>query len=378
VLLSPFGDSISPLNHYSQLVVGTVESFYTEAQSWMRLKLYLTQDRKFFDWVFLNGDDPDQTQYWYWIDSLPSGTINNVYGPFDTTLHVPKPAFFSEKGALWGNTYPLMSTGPSHPGIDCNHWVVPTRGAPDHGSWYALRRDTGTLFRIFMMDSTNPLMIPILGSYYIANLPTFTANVVSDQSRALIQRIQTGAVAARAGYWNPLVTQEDIHRAMAFPLSTATCTIQEIQTVLPGFTPVPSGVQLPSWNHKTYIEAWTLGQDLLPYFTRVCYLWTGDANSKQQTVFIGLGADTGQGSYLKRTDTCLNTVHTDQPYYEWQGGSNTWAFNRCLGPNPPVGLPYPDWVERDHGVVMGQIIGNPNFGLGSGEALNLIAAELPR
>jgi hypothetical protein len=137
-------------------------------------------------------------------------------------------------------------------------------------------------------------------------------------------------------------------------------------------------VQLPSWNHKTYIEAWTLGQDLLPYFTRVCYLWTGDANSKQQTVFIGLGADTGQGSYLKRTDTCLNTVHTDQPYYEWQGGSNTWAFNRCLGPNPPVGLPYPDWVERDHGVVMGQIIGNPNFGLGSGEALNLIAAELPR
>ena len=45
VMLSPFGDSVSPLRNYSQLVVGTVESSFTPAESWMRVRLFLTQDQ---------------------------------------------------------------------------------------------------------------------------------------------------------------------------------------------------------------------------------------------------------------------------------------------------------------------------------------------
>jgi hypothetical protein len=134
-------------------------------------------------------------------------------------------------------------------------------------------------------------------------------------------------------------------------------------------------VPMPGPN-MTYIEGWTIGTDFIPYYTRVFYLWTGDAYSKQQTVFIGLGVNAGQGSYLQRTDSCLNTRETDQPYYAWS--SNQWLLNQCLPKIPGVGLPYPNWVSRDGGVVMGMITGNPAFGLTPEQSLNLIAAQLPR
>jgi hypothetical protein len=67
-----------------------------------------------------------------------------------------------------------------------------------------------------------------------------------------------------------------------------------------------------------------------------------------------------------------------RPYFEWDRSGSNWVFKDCLQPNPPVGLPYPDWIERDDGVVKAQILGNPNFGLTSDETLNLIAAQLPR
>src|SRR5215471_2310862 len=162
VLLSPFGDSISPLPNFSQITIGTIEYTHTADVAAMRVRLYNTQDLVYFDFFFVNSAD---SAAWYWLDSTPNGPVRKIYGPFKTTLQVPAPDFFS--AAQWGNAYPLMK-------IDCNHFVVPTPGTTDHGSWYAFRRDTGNLFRVFMMDSDNPLMLPILGSYYIANLPTFT------------------------------------------------------------------------------------------------------------------------------------------------------------------------------------------------------------
>ena len=371
-LLSPFGDLISPLRNYSQLVVGTIEYSFTEQFSYMRVCLYNSQDLTYFDFLFVHNAESQESakDAWYWLDSTPHGTVTNIYGPFESTLQVPGPALLSENHAQWGNTYPLMS-------IDSDHWVLPTPGAPDHGSWYTFRRDTGNLFRIFMMDSTNPLMVPILGSYYITNIPTFTPNSVSVETTAIVNRIRSRELTAQsAAYWNPLVTQEDIQRAMSSPLASARCTLEDIQAVIPGFTPLPAGVTPPSWNYRTYIEGWTLGTDFIPYWTRVCYLWTGDVNSKQQTVFAGLGLISGQGTYLERSDTCLDTVGTTQPYYVFTNGA--WNCQQCQQPLPGIGLPHPNWVADDNGVAMGQIAGNPNFGLAQGQILNLFAASLPR
>src|SRR5688572_31834367 len=68
VLLSPFGDSIAPLKNYSQLVVGTIEASSTPDGSWLRARLYLTQDETYFDFVFTTErcDGIDKYQ-WYWI-----------------------------------------------------------------------------------------------------------------------------------------------------------------------------------------------------------------------------------------------------------------------------------------------------------------------
>jgi hypothetical protein len=367
LLLSPFGDSISPLRNSSQIAIGTIEYSYTDDFSGMRVRLYNTQDLVYFDFLFVKSAD---SAAWYWLDSTPNGPVKNIYGPFRTTLQVPAPDFLS--AAQWGNTYPLMNK-------DCDHFVVATPGATDHGNWYAFRRDTGNLFRVFMMDSDNPLMMPILGAYYIANLPTFTPDSISDDTTTVMRQVQSGHAVARADYWNPLVTQEDIHRAMAFPLGSASCTPGDLKAVIPGFTPVPAGVTPPVWSNQTYIEGWTLGTDFIPYWTRVCYLWTSDANSKQQTVFVGLGLNAGQGTYYLRSDRCLNTNGTTQPYYTFPvGGFGDWTWTLCQQPIPGVGLPKPDWLKLDDGRAMAQIVGNSDFGLVQGQALNLFAAPLPR
>jgi hypothetical protein len=377
VLLSPFGDSISPLPNGSQFVVGRIECSSAATENWMRAVLYLTQNQRFCEFVFVTADPDGATEerHWYWIDSSTSGAISNIYGPFPTTLRVPGPSFFAN--ALWGNSYPLMCTDTNKEGIDCNHWLLPLPGPPGHGSWCSFRRNTGQLFRILMVDSTNPLMLPIIGSYFMANLPSF-ANGVSRKAESLMQSIRSKQAEPRRDYWNPMVTQQDVQRAMAFPLASAPCTPHDIEAVISGFSAVQSGVGLPCWSDNTYAEGWSIGADFVPYFTRICYLWTGDAASKQQTLFIGVGARSNENPYSTRSDTCLNTNGTAQPHYEWQSETNDWAFRACIEPAPPVGLPHPDWLARDGAVIMGKIRGNPQFGLEADQTLNLIAAQAPR
>ena len=119
---------------------------------------------------------------------------------------------------------------------------------------------------------------------------------------------------------------------------------------------------------------------MIPYDTRVYYLWTGDSDSKQQTVFIGLGGNETSGStlsiaYLTRTDACLNVKDTTIASYQW--ANDEWVLSPNQQSASP-GVPYPDWVARDGGVIMGQIVGNSNFGLADCETLNLFAAPLDR
>ena len=127
----------------------------------MRVRLYLTQNQTFFDFAFISQDERGGSCQWYWIDSTPQGRVNNIYGPLTTSLRIPSPTFFSDmqlrndQPLMWGNKYPLMCTDTKPKGIDCDHWG-------DGRIWYAFRRDTGNLFRILTMDSSNPERLPIL------------------------------------------------------------------------------------------------------------------------------------------------------------------------------------------------------------------------
>jgi len=374
VLLTPFGDSIAPITNSSQLAVARIEVSSIGAMSWMRVKLYLTQDLLAFDFLFSSVDGPGSSfrSEWFWIDS--SLQPPQIYGPFKTTLRVPGPQFLEDNHAQWGNRYPLMCTDTNPLGIECDHWVIPTPGLFDHGSWYTFRKDTGNLFRIHTMDTCNPMMIPILGSYFIANLPSVQPGISEDTDQ-LVGRLIAGSTIERPGYWNPLITQEEIQHAVASPISVAACTLEEIQGIIPGFSPASPGTPLPEWSHNTYIEGWCLAQDLFPYSVRVFYQWTGDEQSRHQAIFIGEGSVPGSGNYLQRHDTCLSASQTDLPFYNWDRGTNSWQPAPGDPPLPGLGLPKPDWLARSGASIMGQIRGNPNFALQPDEVLNLIAAE---
>ena len=110
VLATPFGDSIAPQN--TQLAVARVESATSGYESWMRVSIYLSHDLRFFDFLFISVDNPQEPfkAEWYWIDSSVDGRVKKIHGPFKTTLRVPTPQFLKENEASWGNRYPLMCT----------------------------------------------------------------------------------------------------------------------------------------------------------------------------------------------------------------------------------------------------------------------------
>jgi hypothetical protein len=376
VLLTPFGDAVAPRRNSSQLAVARIESASSSTHSWMRVKLYLTQELLVFDFLFVCVDGPDQDfeSNWYWIDSFANSGAR-IFGPFRTTLRVPGPKFLLENNVVWGNRYPLMCTDTNRTGIDCNHWLVPTPGPTNHGTWYAFRRDTGNLFRIATFDSNNPMMIPILGAYFLANLESVQAGT-TEASNELVRTVVAGSAVERTEYWNPMVTQQDIARAMAFPIAARECTIEDLEQVLPGFATAPAGAPLPAWSENAYIEGWALGLDLIPYFVRVCYRYTGAQDSREHAVFIGQSEEAHDASYLKRGDACLDTTRTDLPYFEWNDWSDSWQVRRYRPPIIGVGLHFPDWLARSHAAIRAQIRGNPNFGLKPDEILNLIVAEV--
>jgi hypothetical protein len=386
VLATPFGDSIAPRQSVPQLAVAKVESATVGFRSWMRVKLYLTQDLLFFDFLFVSVYDPNAPfsfrSRWYWIDSGVSGQVNNVYGPFETTVRVPHPLFLKENHAIWGNSYPLMCTRKNPKGIPCDHWVIASPGAQaDHGSWYSVLKNTGHVARIFTMDSNNPMMLPFLGAFYMANFASFKAGV-SAETEKLVEMVKQGHAVGREDYWNPMVSQQDVLRAFAFPLAKDACTLADIRKVLPGFSLGPKpGTPLPQWSKKLYIEGWAVALDLIPYRVRVCYDATQLPRRKQQSVFIGFGENPGAASYFKRTDTCLSHLGTDTPFYQWSDGAG-WGDQPkyCLPPPPPpfnVPAPYPDWLARSGAMFKGRIEGNPDFGLARGESLNIVSAENP-
>ena len=359
-LLTPFGDMQPPMAHYDQLVVANVIYNYS-GTPWMRVSLYLIEDLRYFDFVFYDGR-------WYWLISTPGGPITGSYGPFETPLTVPPPNFVETKGGRYGNTWPIM-------GAKCDGWVIPTN--QEYGSWYSFATATGELSRIFTFDTDNPVSIPILGSYYLANVAAFAAQAPSEDLPAYLE--STVATEVSATFSNLMVTQQDVQSALAAPLSSAPCSVQQIQALIPGLVPKPGGT-LPVWSDQTFIRGLTIGTDFIPYYT-VVYYWYSYGH--QRSEFYGLGLEPGKGTYNDMQATCLYSFagepkkdYTDFPQYKFTGG--TWKPLCCDGSIPELGVPRPDWVAAVNGEIAASITGNPAFGCKPGETLNLIRCPFER
>lgn len=120
--------------------------------------------------------------------------------------------------------------------------------------------------------------------------------------------------------------------------------------------------------------------DFIPYWTHVFYWYS---YGRQQSIFVGLGLNPGQGTYNDRQDSCLygdqsdpQDNYADFPQYAWQ--DNRWVPQCCDGKIPGIAPPRPDWVAASNGAIMASITGNSNFGLAPNDTLNLIACPFQR
>ncbi len=362
-VLSPFGDAAPPMNNYDQLVIAETVCYYDPlVGSFLSVGLYLLEDLQYFNFFF--RDDGR----WYWLISTPEGGPTDYYGPFSTALQPPSPGLLSQ--ALFGGQWPLAGTL-------TDGWVVPTANAETpHGNWISLRTADQALWRVLNLDSDNPMNLPILGSYFMANTSNFTTFtpppgvLLPPTLQALLERPPKAEVTPPS----PMVTQRDIQTAMANPLFSAPCTLAQIQALVPGITPPPNPMlPLPQWTNQVYIQGWTIGCDFIPYATQVWY----DYNIPcQRTEFVGYGNVPGQSTYNDRQDTVLYANYTDNPVYQWQVGA--WQFTCCNPVLQGVGAPHPNFLQDADGTIKATIVGNPSFGLQPNETLLITRATMPR
>ena len=302
-ILSPFGDATPPMNNYDQLVIADVTCFNDFiAGNGMRVSLYLLEELQYFDFAFSGGQ-------WYWLESQPGQEPTNYAGPFPTSLQPLNVGLLAQ--AVYGGQWAVAGTL-------TDGWVVPTQNVqPQHGNWYSLRSEDRILWRVLNVDLNNPLNVPILGAYFMVNVSNYTPLPAYLLPPPFVKMLREGKGKAVAGAQSPLVTQRDIQNAMANPIFSASCTLQQIQALVPGITPPPTPMPpLPAWTDQVYIRGWTLGGDYFPYYTQVWYDYTIPC---QRSEFIGFGNNVGQNTYNDRQDTVLYANYTNNPVYQWQG-----------------------------------------------------------
>jgi hypothetical protein len=350
-LLFPYGDANPTMENYSQLVVANIQ--YDWSLIMMRVSLYLLEEMRYFDFVFGNG-------VWYWLESSPGQKPTGYYGPFPADARVPSPNFlFNPK---YTNSWSIC-------GVATDTWLVPTSTHfPPHGNWYSFKKGTGELWRVLNLDNENLVRIPILGSYYMAYLPNFRPNRPLDL-RSLFSGARHLPGAPKAG----MLTQRDIQTNLAIPLTSAPCSLADIQAVIPGISHPATQPALPVWTDKTWVQAMTIGCDPIPYFTTIWYWWT---QKHMRTEFIGYGETNGTGTYNDRTDMVMYADYFTRPFY--QKKQRQWSKVTCMKGLSGVGLPRPDFLAADNGIVRAIISGNPDFGLQPGQSISMINAAMPR
>ena len=347
VLLTPFGGlANSALQPSDQLVVAHVTYDATNSASrLMRVGLYLLESLLFYDLLFETSNG--RTQWWWLVsdpaapDALPAKAI----GPFETEVMVPATDFLSGNGLTHAGTWEIC-------GRACDafsgRWKAPA------GTWCWCDAETGDPARIMNIDPTNDFRIPILGAYYLVDLPAITRASASNL-REVRKRCTQAAPAAVPSLL--IVILSDLLAAMASPPTGGQmpCTWDQIQSLFPGLAPATGAEPAPAWSDRVSSECVMIRTETdHPYYSQVWYDWD---RGVQVTVFV---EDDG-AAFVRRHDLMLLKYDETGPAVVYATDGSSWTPSYCI-PGAGVAMPVPDFVQRKHGRCRAVMKQHPRWG----------------
>lgn len=340
-LLTPFDDS--------QLVV--VEITYDWSVRIMRVTAYGLEEG-YGDFLYT----PDG---YYILDSVNGGPPVNIFGPIATTEQVPAPTFLSDIGATCNGMQEVL-------GVVTNWWCAlrmntnpPAPIPPDPtphiaANWFWMRNDNQYPWRMMFINTTNDFKLPFIGRFAFVHFPTFEA-ITSTNLPALLQ--SAGEYGKKVDSTNAALLQKEKTLETYNLLENKTFlsrTVERlkilgrIQELIPGLTP-PDNNPLPTWSPRQFMTALTTPTfephpfPNQPYPTQIFYDWK---IQRQLTRFF------------LPDSTMQDIILTNSASYIVLRSPN--GKHTCMG-KLPVGLPYPNWPERDGGVCKGIITNNPQL-----------------
>jgi hypothetical protein len=346
VLLVPFGGlSVSPTVPSDQLVVGklTYEAF-SPTERLMRVRLYLFESLKYYDFLFRTSDG--QTQWWWSISdpSKPHALPICAFGPFATAATVPAQDFLASNHFTHVGTWNVLGV---------LREAFSARRKEEAGTWFWFNSGTHKLARIMNVDGGNNFQIPVLGAYYLVDLRYFRR--ISSSQLADVYRICSTAKGIMRPP-SPMLTLSDILSAMAAsPCGSQTpCTMRQIQKIIPGISPPTGTVTPPSWTHHVNSQCYMIGPHTSPYYSQVWYDWD---RGVQVTLIVH---QDDAGEYTGRFEwVLLKGKPGPRVDYSWK--DSKWTPQCCDAGGGMVPMPVPNFVEAGDGRCGAVINNDPCF-----------------
>ena len=341
---------LTPFNN-SQLVVADI--YYDWSLQGMRVTTYGLEGG-YADFLYIQD-------VYFILDSENGGPPKNFFGPIATNERVPPPD--------WLVNFKVTCNGVAEVlGVNTNWWcsltenknglapVPPSKECPpfDSANWFWLRTDNQMPWRMMLINTTNEFNLPFIGWFAFAHFPTFES-IPSASLNDLVQACKARSTRLDLESAAPLKinTYEDVYllvkgKPMVSGSVKQANVLATIQDLIPGLTP-PGNNALPTWPNQLFMTALTTPTfephpfPNQPYPTQVYYDWN---NQRQLTRFF-LPDQSLEDVILTSSTSYLIARFPNGTY-------------KCLG-TVPVGLPYPNWPEKDGGVCKGMITNNPQL-----------------
>lgn len=272
----------------------------------------------------------------YLLAQLNDGQVDSAYcfSPIISMGKVPSPDWLKNQILIYKGTQDIL-------GQSCD-WLLkmttasngcqnpPTVKVNQLANWVWVREKTGFPHRIFSVDQDNPFELPIIGYFPIICFTSFEADNSLDLSRLVEHYSQHHKILP--GHLQLKSSKDIIQSLENISAVYDFLTIKSSLPLIPGLAQTRSNLPLPKWNDRLYLTAFsTPTAEENPYPTEVYYDWT---NQRQLSRFYR-----DDGSLVD----CV--MYNGKTYVLHKGVESTVNLVKTI----PVGLTYPDWMDRCKG-----------------------------